>query len=390
MSKGIWDAEGTSDVTGKAGHKPSDTDVNSDSPHHTLGKGPTQSAPGNHTHLLVGEPGNGGGGIDLSGSSIYGRNRIINGDFSVNQRGFTSATLSLWFGGFSADRWNTWTSGGSLTISLQQAVSGELPESARQFIRLAVSGQSGSDSTNLQQHIEGVRTLSGKTATVSFWARCASGSSRLSVDLSQEFGSGGSPSGPVLITPAIIKLANNWTRYSITFQVPSLVGKTIGTDGNDRLTLRFLVSQGGQPLGIQSDTFDIWGVQIEEGSYATPYEKKTYAQELRNCQRYFTRLGGDAYTVFGTGIGITATEALITCPLPTTMRAFPVISTVYTLRLTNGAVSMNVTGVIAQSLYGSRTAPVVNATSSGLTVGSFYWLDANGIYAAYLDFNAEL
>jgi hypothetical protein len=91
--------------------------------------------------------------------------------------------------------------------------------------------------------------------------------------------------------------------------IPSIAGKTIGSDASDNLMLHAWVSGGSSfaarsaNVGLQNGTFDIWGIQIEEGSYATPYEQKSYADELRDCMRYYevrdcnVNAGGDLLAV---------------------------------------------------------------------------------------------
>ena len=231
---------------------------------------------------------------DLGTNPIFtGRNRIINGDFSVNQRAFTSATTDTTYG---FDRWLLGKSGGTVTYSTQAPALGELSESARAFARVVTSGQSAAgDYAILSQRIESVRTLSGKTATVSFWAKAAVGAPKVAVEVEQNFGTTGSPSGAVQTYAGQVTLSTSWARYSISVAVPSIAGKTLGTAGNDFVSIALWTSAGSTfnartgSLGIQSATIDIWGVQVEEGSVATLFEQKSYADELRACQRYYER-----------------------------------------------------------------------------------------------------
>ena len=90
----------------------------------------------------------------------------------------------------------------------------------------------------------------------------------------------------------------------MTVSVPSISGKTIGTTANTSyMGVRFIVSNGNDgTIGIQNNTFDFWGFQIEQGSYATSFEQRPYAQELAMCQRYYYRQNGTAassYDHFG-------------------------------------------------------------------------------------------
>jgi hypothetical protein len=219
-----------------------------------------------------------------------GRNRIINGDFSVNQRAFTTGTA----GGYCFDRWIMNVSDGTVTHSTQTPALGDLPESAKAFARVITTGQTlASAVAYLTQRVESVRTLSGKTVVVSFWAKAATGTPKVAVAFTQQFGSGGSPSTAVDTYAAQVTLSTAWVRYSVSVALPSIAGKTLGTDSYDHLGVRLWTSAGSNfnsitgSLGIQSATIDFWGVQVEEGSVATPFEVEEYGANLRRCQRYY-------------------------------------------------------------------------------------------------------
>jgi Carbohydrate binding domain len=224
---------------------------------------------------------------------LSGRNRIINGDFSVNQRAATGATA----GAYLVDRFKFWGNApqGTATCTVTAATIGELPESAERYVTLATNGQTASDASSLlRQHIENVRTFSGKTVTVSFWAKAASGTPSVAVNLNQDFGTGGSPSTAVVLPGNKVAITNVWARYSLSFDVPSISGKFIGTTANTSSVIADIWTSAGtnfnmhtNSLGIQNATISLWGIQIEEGSIVTPYERKSYAEELRACQRYY-------------------------------------------------------------------------------------------------------
>ena len=232
---------------------------------------------------------------NMTTTSISGfRNEIINGDFRINQRVFTSTTTT---GTYGLDRWYLETNTGTSTYSTQSfalgnVISGYEPTN---FARVVTSGQSATGSFSLlTQQIEDVRNLAGQTATVSFWAKAASGTPKVAVTLDQLFGSGGSPSSTVNNLMGTVTLSTSWTRYILTATVASISGKTIGTTANtSALRLRLWVSGGSdlnpsaQSIGAQNNTFDFWGVQVEPGTIATPFEQRPIGTELALCQRYF-------------------------------------------------------------------------------------------------------
>jgi hypothetical protein len=234
---------------------------------------------------------------NLTTTPISGfRNAIINGDFRINQRGFSSGSTG---GTFMADRWyfNNQGGTGTLTASLQTFTPGTSPAGyeGTRFARIVTSGQSAvSTRSDLIQNIEDVRTFAGQTITVSFWAKSASGTPSVSVELGQYFGTGGSPSAFVSTpTKLVMSGGTSWTRYSFSYTVPSLSGKTIGSNNDHYLYLGIWVSAGSDfntrsaSLGIQSNTFDFWGLQIEKGTVATPFEQRPIGTELPLCQRYY-------------------------------------------------------------------------------------------------------
>jgi hypothetical protein len=85
------------------------------------------------------------------------------------------------------------------------------------------------------------------------------------------------------VTKAVeaFQLNTAWTKYTATFQVPSIAGKMLGT--NDFLRLAFDL-----PLNVVQ-TVDLAQIQLEEGPVSTPFEYRPVAEELMLCQRYFEK-----------------------------------------------------------------------------------------------------
>jgi hypothetical protein len=221
------------------------------------------------------------------------RNVIINGDFRINQRGLGSSG-TVYTSGYGFDRWYVEANNGTLTHSAQtftpgNAIDGYEPTS---FARLTTSGQTLSGAyAALIQKIEDVRSLAGQTVTISFWAKAASGTPKVAIELDQQFGSGGSTR--VTTLAGQVTLSTLWNRYSVTVQVPSISGKTIGS--SSFIALDLFTSTGADfnarsgSLGIQNNTFDFWGIQMEKGSIATPFEQRPIGTEISLCQRYFQK-----------------------------------------------------------------------------------------------------
>jgi hypothetical protein len=342
------------------------------------------------------------GTINLLGSSVAytaAKNKIINGDFRINQRSFTSTTSDQTYG---FDRWVTAFSDGTSTYSAQTFTLGAAPVAGYEgtnFARIASTGQTLTTAlTSLAQRVESVKTLAGQTATISFWAKAAAGTPNVVVWINQSFGSGGSPSAAVNTGTTKQAITTSWARYSFTVAIPSISGKTLGTANDDRLNVLITTSAGTgrsaytDSLGIQTATIDIWGVQVEQGSTMTAFQTAsgTLGGELALCQRYYFRHTAAAPTV---RLGIyaisgTTTQANGYIQFPVPMRVAPTSMDTNTLKYSNYAgVGFNITSlayneaseVIAQ-IYGTISVTTL-ATPGSIT---------SQAVGSYLGFSAEL
>jgi hypothetical protein len=337
---------------------------------------------------------------------LAGKNKIINGDFAINQRGFTTtSTNSI----YTYDRFFTVIGGdGTATFSAQTFSPGTAPVAgyeAANFMRIVTTGQTNSAvDTRLQQRIESVRTFAGQTVTVSLWAKANSGTPSLTAEFTQSFGSGGSPSSSVTsILSATPKTAitTSWARYFWTINVPSISGKTLGTTANtDYLALNIFVSAGSSldsrsgTLGIQNNTFDIWGIQVEAGSVATPFQTATgtLQGELAACQRYYTRFTGSTYAQFGSGWIANSTLAVAYLLLPVQMRTAP-SSMDFSASIDFIDVQSTTLAATSLSLQSGETSANVakyNMTISGGTQYRTGIVRASNSATSYVGFSAEL
>jgi hypothetical protein len=271
-----------------------------------------------------------------SGYGQAGKNKILNGDFTVNQRSFTSTTTSDVYG---FDRWFAPLNDGTCTYSAQTFTAGAAPVAGYEgtnFARIVTTGQTLTTArAAFTQRIENVRNFAGQTATISFWAKAASGTPNVSTEFVQNFGTGGSPSASVTaIGVNKIAITTAWVRYSATVSFPSISGKTVGTTANTSyVQFALYVSAGStydartNTLGIQTNTFDIWGLQLEYGSKATPFQLAGGGDpqsELAMCQRYYYRTTATGTGIrFGYGTNISTTDAQIMVTFPVQMRTAP-------------------------------------------------------------------
>jgi hypothetical protein len=211
---------------------------------------------------------------------VYRRNVLINGGFDIWQRGTTNQGPNI--GGYVADRFRCdWNGNAAVTISRQDFAPGqtEVTGEPAYFLRWQqTSAGVGATEHKISQSVESVRTLAGRTATVTFWAR-SDATRSLKVTIGQYFGNGGSEA--VVKVVDVFPLSTAWGKYSATFQVPSIAGKMLGA--NDYLRLAFDL-----PLNVLQ-TVDLTQVQLEEGPVSTPFEYRLSGEELTLCQRYFEK-----------------------------------------------------------------------------------------------------
>lgn len=223
---------------------------------------------------------------------------IINGGFDVWQRG-TSQTSS---GYGSDDRWQNINFGLTKTHSKQTFISGqtEVPNNPNFFSRTVVNANTDAAQNYCikEQHIEEVAKLSGKTITLSFWAK-ADATKKLGITIDQVFGTGGSTA--VIAFSTNFSLTTSWKRYTFTITLPSVSGKTIGA--NSYTNLRFWFSHGtNYPFGVgsQTGTFDIANVTFVEGRTAKEWQPENLAVLMEKCKRYYefvNAFGGNQFSV---------------------------------------------------------------------------------------------
>jgi len=338
------------------------------------------------------------------GQFAAGKNKIINGDFTFNQRNFTSNTSN---NAYNFDRWVQQNSGGSFTVTPQSFTPGAAPVAGYEgttFIQGVTATQSAaSDYAIFTQRIENVRNYAGTTVTISFYAKANTGTPKIGVELQQNFGTTGSPSATVSIPAGSITLTTSFARYSVTVAVPSISGKTIGTTANSSfLELNLWTSAGAtyaaraSSIGVQNFTASIWGVQVEAGSTATPFQiaSGSIGGELALCQRYYYRLTADATNpapIYGFGTGTAATSGRFGINLLATMRVPPSSVDFNSLGMSDGVNATTAITALVLLTNGIATNNCgVNATTaSGITTYRPYFIVGNGASGAYLGLTAE-
>ena len=306
-----------------------------------------------------------GNNLPTGGPLAGFRNAIINGNFDHWQRG-TSGTA-----GYVSDRWATIRGGSTVAISRQAFALGQtdVPNEPEYFHRSVVSSVAGAGNfANLAQRVEGVRTFAGQTVTVSFYAK-ADAAKNMALELFQTFGTGGSPSSEVnAIGVTTLALTTTFQKFTVTADIPSIAGKTVGTNGNDDVGINFWFDAGSNfdartnSLGHQSGTFDIAQVQLEAGSVATPFERRPVGTELALCQRYYSRPPGFIGVIYNS---VTNSEWATNLAFPVEMRATPTMS-----RL-SASVTPGSSNPVADSVTISNCRVVFTAGNVGANQAAF-------------------
>ena len=239
------------------------------------------------------------------------KNKIINGNFDVWQRGtsFDLADMKVYGlastvgSNYVADRWDFFMSGttsstnptGTLTKIITDLNGVPINETQINITNVGEVIQ-----IYYLQRIESVHTLAGKPVTVSFYA---DGDNNQEIDLhvNQFFGVGGTPSPSVVQRTGKIILTPITQKYTYTFFLPSTAGKTIGTAGNNSLNLAFVLkdtSLSDSP-NFKTGTINIYQVQLEEGEVATEFEQRPIAIEELLCKRYYETIGLNGAVLMG-------------------------------------------------------------------------------------------
>ena len=314
--------------------------------------------------------------IAFDGGNFAFRNKIINGNFDIWQRGTTftnPANLA-----YLADRWTLSHSAGTRVIS-QQPFFGQTdpPGNPIYFLRWQQTTSSPT-AHSLAQKIESVQTLANKQIALSFYAK-ADSSINVSVNCIQYFGSGGSPIASA--GTSTINVTTTWQKYTVNFTTPPLTSKILGT--NDRLDVLFSL-----PIG-STFTFDIAQVQLEEGSFATPFEQRPIGTELALCQRYYEKsydmstapgtvtnsVGPDYGSVSGYATGGSTASVVLyqNSSFKVTKRATP------TVTLYSGYTSTPNRAVMIQTVNGVTTRYTIDVAGFVAMFENGLWL---GIYPA--------
>lgn len=344
---------------------------------------------------------------------VYLKNYVMNSNFDVWQRGTTSTNPST--NAFLADRWRIAFSVASppsnVIHSRQKLVNNENETlfNSRYYYRVEPDGAgtfNAAEYYSLEHRIEnGVRLLAGtsRQVTVSYYARSTVTSKKLGIFLSQNYGTTGSPTSQETINGTYDTLSSGWVRYSHTFTLNTLAGKTFGTDDNDYLRIVFMYAWGSDYTSIVGSTStlqgsgstDITQVQVTIGTTTMEYKPPSYEEELRACQRYcYVNGSTSSYTnamiAWGWAGDNTTVEANLCFPVQ--MRTFPTITATGSdwVISDRGSGAIDCTGISLSTGVQSTNMAMIRVTTAGHTQYRPYAICADGTAGRLLILDAEL
>ena len=335
-----------------------------------------------------------------SQTALSNRNLIINGSAIVSQRGDATGKTASTYGG--PDRFYTIISSlGTWSISQDTDVpSGSgFSSSYKLACTIADASPAAGDHLMLHYRMEGQDlqqlkkgTSSAESVTLSFWVKCYK-TGNFQVNLYDQ------DNTRIIGTTVTISTAATWEYKTLTF-----AGDTSGALGNDNNNSLFIemvfdsgttFSSGTVPTAWEAATnadrgagttvalgdstsnyINITGVQLEVGEQATPFEHRSYGDELRRCQRYYKEWSGNIETAGRTKNGTT------TCNFALEMRATPTVTfgTSYAYYNNTG---YEITAIVANSAQGNLAT--THTSFSSTNVGA-----AASVFLGNLKVDAEL
>lgn len=329
------------------------------------------------------------------------RNRLINGSMEFWQRGTTAVTTDQTY---SADRFIVQRAISTISVTraavAPNAVTPGIIKYATAYT--VTAGGTAASYAVLAQRIEDVGTLAGQNVTVSFYAYASAANLEIACSMQQNYGTGGAPSANVDVLAYTARKTSSlstsaWNRYSFSFNVPSINGKTRGTNNNDYLSLLIWLDAGSNfntqtgTLGPQTGTFYITGVQVEQGPGASTFEERPRQTELALCQRYFYLHAIGSGQPVGIGTYSFASQVSTVIGFPVTMRNAPtlLIQAGTNYYVSTYGLTSDYLNSLTLSAASTTMAVLYNGTdASGTAYQSTIITTANA--SSYIGFPAEL
>lgn len=188
-----------------------------------------------------------------------------------------------------ADMWygDAGAAAGTATVSRQNFTTGQtdVPHNPRHYLRWDQT-VNGDAPPFLRTAIEDVRRFAGNQVTVSFWARCDTGTRNVTVNAISFYGAAGTP---VTNSDAFgtVEINTTWTRYELTGTVVSLSGVTI--DSSEGVTTHSALRFELEMPGAATYQIDYANFQVEIGSTASEFTQLPPGLALQFLRRYYEK-----------------------------------------------------------------------------------------------------
>ena len=351
------------------------------------------------------------------------RNLIINGAMRVAQRGTSSTSAGLQ----TVDRFaTTYNHNSENPTQSQHALTssdtGPYEEGFRNSFHI-LNGNNPSDNNDdrvaINYKIEAQDLAnsgwdyksSSSYITLSFWCKSSVAQNFYGRLQTQD----GTQQGYAFETGSLT--ANTWTK--ITKTIPGNSNLDFNDDNGSGLLIEFVMFRGTDKTGPMSldtwgaynsairvpdmtstwyttddATWEITGLQLERGSVATPFEHRSYGEELQRCQRYHQRLpdvsgSGSAYASVGTGFAGSGTQADVHIDFKTAMRTNPSFN-INGFEIKGSGFAYNVTSITSTYLGSNSGFAVVTASSGSMAGGDSVNLRRSNNSSHYIELDAEL
>ena len=330
-----------------------------------------------------------------SQTALSNRNLIINGAMQVAQRGTSETGVGGSSGYFTCARWRVDTGNTAGRVTMSQASITDLAGFANALkldVTTADTSIASGEVFRVGQRIEGQNlhqlakgTASAKSLTLSFYVKGNAAATYVAqikdVDNTR-------------VNTQNFSVTTSWTRVELTYAADTT--GILDNNNANSLEVMFWLHAGSDftsgtfasntwatetnannYAGSNTSIFDstnrelfITGVQLELGEQATPFEHRSYGDELARCQRYYGKYylhKGNEYMTHGGNISLSSNFSF-----PTTMRATPTSSHVQNINASN----CNSSSITFVDFDGASYQVNMHVTSGTVSRRDIYAFDA--------------
>ena len=379
------------------------------------------------TNIEHGSTGDGGIQLDSSGhvtidgqqmptdGPLSNRNLIYNGAMQVAVRSAAEVNSNMSTGGLTyqtLDRWGHWANSANLFSADQVA---DAPAGFYHSVKLkslASTNMAAGGYVTWSQRFEaqdlyrtGMGTANAKDLTLSFWVKG-------SITGTYSFYAFNASWSYCFVSTYTINTATTWEYKTISIPGPTSnftatgnarqleIGFTLGSGTNYQTStlnqwqsLSYMIGATNTVnlVSTANATLNLTGIQLEVGEKATPFEHRSYGDELVKCQRYFERIGGTKYAQIGTGMQRQTNQTYFSTSFKIQKRAAPTASYVGSIITSDrfshdeNVTALQDTNISVDGIHARFAHNAVGAQRQPAFITA-----AGGSPFGYMDFNAEL